>query len=98
MVQTRDTVSQVDSVDLNTPLPPPLTASVDQGLGQFMAAQTQLMMQNMNQIMTQQNRTATTTCYDEPEQPNSCHVAVATTSFSPVKAGRVYEDPSTYVI
>ena len=63
MVQTRTSASPVDPVDLNTPPPPPPpAATADQGMSQFMAAQTQLMnsmMQNMNQMMNQQNQTAT---------------------------------------
>ena len=61
MVQTRNPASQDEPVDPFTPPPPPPSTTTDQGLGQFMASQTQLMnamMQNMNQMMTQQNRTA----------------------------------------
>lgn len=70
MVQTRNTASQVDPVDLNTP-PPPTTVA-DQGLGQFMAAQTQLMnamMQNMNQMLNQRNQTAATLVAMLPQPP-----------------------------
>ena len=35
---------------------------------------------------------------DEPEQSSSCYATITTTSFPSVKAGRIHEDPSTYVL
>ena len=63
MVRTRQSPGQDEPVDpsLSPPPPPPPPAATDPGLGQFMAAQTQMMsamMQSMSQIVAQQNQTS----------------------------------------
>ena len=64
MIQTHNSASQDEPVDpFSQPPTPPPAAHADQGLGQFIAAQTQLMnamMQNMNQMINQQNQTTAT--------------------------------------
>ena len=65
MDQSRSSASPSGSGDLNASInplaPPPQAALADQGLSQFLAAQTQLMstvMQSMNQMMTQEDQAA----------------------------------------
>lgn len=65
MDQTSTSASFSGSEDPNAsvslPAPPPPASVADQGLSQFLAAQTQLMstvMQSMNQMMNQQNQAA----------------------------------------